>query len=181
MTATANRPTCGPPPLHPAALAHAQSRSATDPQRSVPRNRSLSVTGHGALLVAASGILVAAHAGRRARTGARSSSRGERQTHGALPNRLHAVQPLDRQITRIANSGCQNRPDAVVQADWRSLTSAYAREASSACRPRGKLTSCPESDDLRVLFSPATNHRHGKYSIWTRAKLSPSQAEGRLP
>src|SRR5713101_5129314 len=42
-------------------------RSAADPQRSVPRNWSLSVIGHyGALLVAASGILVAAHARRRA-------------------------------------------------------------------------------------------------------------------
>jgi len=75
-------------------------RSAADPQRSIPRNRSRSVIGHGALLVAASGILVAAHTGRRARTGARSSSRGKRDAHGALPKRLHAVRPLDRHITR---------------------------------------------------------------------------------
>jgi hypothetical protein len=75
-------------------------RSAVDPQCIVPRNRSLSVIGHGVLLAAASGILVAAHAGRRARTGARSSSRGERDAHGALPKRLHAVRPLDRYITR---------------------------------------------------------------------------------
>ena len=80
-------------------------RSAADPQRTVPRNRSLSVIGHGALLVAASGILVAAHAGRRARTGARSSSRGERDAHGALPKRLHAVRPLDRHIARSLTGG----------------------------------------------------------------------------
>jgi len=83
----------------------ANSRQAADPQRSVPRNRSLSVIGHGALLVAASGILVAAHAGRRARTGARSNSRGERDAHGALPKRLHAVRPVDRHIARSLTAG----------------------------------------------------------------------------
>src|SRR5262249_55844319 len=35
--------------------------SAADLQRSVPRTRSISAIGHGALLVAASGILIAAH------------------------------------------------------------------------------------------------------------------------
>ena len=42
-------------------------RSAADPQRSVPTNRSLSVTAHGASSWAASGILAAAHAERRPR------------------------------------------------------------------------------------------------------------------
>ena len=67
--------------------------------------RSLSVIGHGALLVAASGILVAAHAGRRARTGARSSSRGERDAHGALPKRLHAVSAAGSSYNEVANTG----------------------------------------------------------------------------
>jgi len=75
-------------------------RSAADPQRSVPSNRSLSVIGHGALFVAAIGFLVAARAGRRPRTGASSSSRGQRDAHGALPKRLHAVRPLDHHIAR---------------------------------------------------------------------------------
>jgi hypothetical protein len=83
--------------------------SAADPQRSVPENRSLSVIGHRVLLVAASGILVAAHAGCRARTGARSSNRGERDAHGALPKRLPAVRPLDDHIARsltLAQDDC---------------------------------------------------------------------------
>ena len=47
----------------------------------------------------------AARAGRRphwtaARADARSSSRGERDAHGALPRRLHAVRPMDLHITR---------------------------------------------------------------------------------
>ena len=52
------------------------------------------------LLVAASGIPAAAHAGRRARTGGRSSSRAERDAHAALPKRPHAVRPLDRHMAR---------------------------------------------------------------------------------
>jgi hypothetical protein len=38
--------------------------------------------------------------GRQARTGARSSNRGERDAHGAMPKRLHAVRPLDRHMAR---------------------------------------------------------------------------------
>ncbi len=60
----------------------------------------MAVIGHGAFLVAASGTSGAAHTGRQARTGARSISRGERDAHGALPKRLHAVRPLDRHIAR---------------------------------------------------------------------------------
>src|SRR6266699_1944640 len=40
-----------------------------------------------------------------ARPGARSSSRGQRDTHGALPRHPHAVWPLDLQTARIANHG----------------------------------------------------------------------------
>src|SRR5260370_31220497 len=79
----------------------ARSRSAAQ----CPENRSLSVIGHGALLVATSGIPVAAHAGRRASDDARSSSRGEGDAHGALPKRLHAVRPLDRHIGRSLTTG----------------------------------------------------------------------------
>src|SRR6266567_4396894 len=39
-----------------------------------------------------------------ARPGARSSSRGQRDTQGALPRHPHAVWPLDLQIARIANN-----------------------------------------------------------------------------
>jgi hypothetical protein len=47
----------------------------------------------------------ATHAGRRARTGARSSRRAEPDARGALPKRLHAVRPLDRHITRSLTPG----------------------------------------------------------------------------
>jgi len=56
------------------------------------------VIGHRALLVAASGTSGAAHAGCRARTGARAISRGERDARGALPKRLHAARPPDRHL-----------------------------------------------------------------------------------
>jgi len=52
-----------------------RAEPAVDPQRSVPRKRSLSAIGYGASSWPATGILVAAHAGRRESTGARSSSR----------------------------------------------------------------------------------------------------------
>src|SRR5713226_6747623 len=65
----------------------------------------MTVIGHGAFLVAASGTSGAAHTGRQARTGARSISRGERDAHGALPKRLHAVRPVDRHIARSLTAG----------------------------------------------------------------------------
>ena len=84
------------------------NRQAADPQRSVPRNRSLSVIG------------MAPSCGRRRDSVIRSrrtpgdnrrkiGSRAEGDAHGALPKRLHVVRPLDRHIARSVFSASAKR------------------------------------------------------------------------
>jgi hypothetical protein len=63
-----------------------------------------------------------------------------------------------------AAGGSQNRPDAAVQADWRSLTSAYARKRGtcppadqvvvSALQRSNQLTACPGERPAREALEP---------------------------
>jgi len=77
---------------------------------------------------------------KQARTGARSSRRGERDAHGALPKRLR---PLDRHVTRSLTRatrpvGRGEQPigylGVVVRAGEATATETWAREAAVAGR-----------------------------------------------
>jgi hypothetical protein len=65
-----------------------------------PEKESLSVIGHGALLLTVSGILVAAHAKWHGEDWRKIEQLGKRDAHRPLPKHPHAVRPLDRHITR---------------------------------------------------------------------------------
>jgi len=68
--------------------------------------------GHGALLVADSGILGGRSHCTVASAGARSSNREERDAHGALPRRLHALRPMDLHIARPLSPGAKRASGA---------------------------------------------------------------------
>src|SRR6266498_2073308 len=68
-------------------------------------NRSLSVLGHGALIVTANRILGSRSCGTMDVDRRKIERPGERDAHGALPKRRHAARPLDGHITRSAPGG----------------------------------------------------------------------------
>lgn len=69
-------------------------------RRAVSRNPVALCDRHGALLVAAGGMLVAANTGRRRGPTQDRAAEESGDAHGALPRRLHTVRPVDLHITR---------------------------------------------------------------------------------
>ena len=107
------------------------------PQSNVPNPVAL-CHGHGALLVAASGMLVAVHTGRRRGPTQDRAAGGERDAHGALPRHLHAVRPVDlhkaRSLTTTTSATGRGRdyPTRTTQRDPECELTAPERVAVQA-------------------------------------------------